>query len=152
MELEEEKLGNSHVLNVVFDLPRIAVDLPGVSPGPWQFQFTDYKPGVPISEIKRELGAMEEEHFIAIVLFEAAKSDKIYYPHRFKVEVIERPSAFTKGEFQDALLSALGRVLTEMEIRLRQSFYRQADPQIGYGRVIDVRCKEIVTTHRARFM
>ena len=153
MELEENANG-ALVLNVRFDFKPIAVDLPGVSPGPWHFHFTDCPTSQSFTEIKHELTNLEEkdEYFIAVVLFESPQTKKLFFPHRFKVRVLEAADRYTREEFREAITAALGRVMTEMEIQLRQSCHRACDPQIGYGKVLNLRHQEIAMTHRTRFI
>lgn len=142
---------NCQLLNVVYRLAPVEVGGTDGQPR-WVFTFTDCVGGKPISEIRKEETSTDGDYWLAVVLYEPSQVGQRYYPHRFVMRLNEAPELYPKTAFQQAAQTALQRVMMEMEMLLRQHYFRKADPAISYGRIITKSGKEVTLTHRTRFL
>lgn len=143
---------DTHRLNVLFELPLVEVRDPQSSEERWVFEFLDCAIGTPISILKRELREEYEDYLLVVVLYEPDTEGRHYFPHRFTVHVRERPAHVVTENFRAALITALHRIMGEMEVRLKQSHFEGPLPALSYGRVLTSSGKEVVLTHRSRFL
>ena len=136
-------------LNVRFSLPTISVRNPeGLDF--WHFHFDDADVHLPISKLREKLHD-QGDYFVAVVLLEDPALKKSFRPHRFVMKILKQPPAWLQSDFRTALITALHRVQCEMEMQLRQTFYRQSDPTVSYSRVIDKRGQQLAMTHISLF-
>lgn len=143
--LTAEKSRHS-VLNLCFNFLPIRVVNPKDAEMEWTFRFDDSDTQLPLRELK-------EKHYVkggfwyAVVLLEDPTAKTIYRPHRFVVTIEKEPvRVYGRDQFLMALNFALQRVQSEMEMRLRQAFYRQPDPLVTYGKICEFRDNRAITT------
>lgn len=142
------------ILNVKFKLPSVVVRKPTSSKS-WSFNFDDSDTLLDLSVLKKKL-VPTTDYLLAIVLLEDPHNRRIYRPHRFVVTMQSSNgcvglSDYLKSDGCQALTVALYRVQSEMEMRLRQWFFREADPRVTYGRIVSRSGKQIVMTHISEF-
>jgi hypothetical protein len=142
--------GSEHIaLNVRFQFSTISIRNPeGLDF--WHFHFDDSDTQLPISKLREKLHG-QEDYFLAVVLLEDPALKKQYRPHRFVLKVLKQPPCWLQSVFRTALITALHRVQSEMEMQLRQTFYRQSDPTVSYSRVTDKRGQQLAMTHISLF-
>lgn len=134
------------VLNICFNFLPINVVNPKEDGQKWTFRFDDSDTQLPLRELKEkqpDTGAF----WYAVVLLEDPTAKTIYRPHRFVVTIEQEPArVYGRDQFLMALNFALQRVQSEMEVRLRQTFYRQPDPLVTYGKICEFRGNRAITT------
>lgn len=139
----EPQIINTH-LNLCFGLTPLQIESDTPDKGRWEFGFALASTPTP-----------QQEDFYLILHFADNKSPgvtTITAPYRLHVTTLTCPhgdSIYFDEEVQLALMHA---VIAEIDMKLRQAFYRQADPQITHARLTNVVGGEFARTRRARFL
>lgn len=117
-----------------------------------------YVPGAPVWQFGFALAATPQpgqEDFYLYLHFADTKTPKqvtVTAPYRLHVTTLSCPGGeciYHDDQIQQALMAA---VVAEIDMQLRQVFYRQADPRIDYARLTNIVGGEFARTRRAHFL
>ncbi|WJJ54948.1 hypothetical protein [Xanthomonas phage RTH11] len=131
-------------LNLDFGLTTLQIESDTANKGRWEFGFA--LAGTP---------EPTQEDFYLFLHFADSKSPgvtTITLPYRLHVTTLACPHGdciYFDEEIQLALMHA---VMAEIDMKLRQVFYRQADHQITHARLTNIVGGEFARTRRARFL
>lgn len=73
-------------------------------------------------------------------------------PYRLHVTVLSCPRGGNIYDDPEVQLTLMHSVIAEIDMKLRQVFYRQADPRIAYARLTNIVGGEFAATRRAHFL
>jgi len=146
-------------LNVFYELPDLIIqpDVSGV-PGnpPWEFTFKERDVmGLPLMELKKKFFDEQDTMFLLVDYMERKdRDDKVlaYKPHCFAVQHVY-PNAQCDEATKPLVYTALVyRVAAQMDMLLRQSCFRQADPGIHRATLRDYHGKVLASALASQFM
>lgn len=135
-----------YVHNVTFELPNLVIalnqpskpsdgPLDQVYPNLWEFALDDRGIlGLTLEQIKEKYPEDGKTHVLYVDYVDRTERDgevSLFHPHVFLVRQVSYPQQRISEQERDNLYTALAyKVVAEMEMYLRQSIWRQADPGI----------------------
>lgn len=153
------------LLNVFFDLPNLVIhprqsikDIYNPPPNqtPWEFSFDDHRPmGKTLQQLQEEYRDEQDVMFLQVDFLGRTQNDgttTLFRPHLIAVRHVSQlanPYTSTK----DAVLLALVyKVTAQMEMLLRQTVWRQADPGIHRATLMDYQGRKLAASLASEFL
>lgn len=140
------------ILNVRFDLPMAGVVLGG---NDWFFTFDDTDAGLSNLDFRKKHTSGGRNTIVAFfkLVSLVKKADTLpYRPFRIAVDTPEELWTVDPVLRKEILTALLHRMRCEMEIRLRQTTYRQCDPMITTARFVNFGGNELASVPHSFFV
>jgi hypothetical protein len=155
------------LLNVFFEIPDLIIQPgrslknPYATPeelqlAPWEFSFDERTPmGKPAMELKKAYLEEQDIMFLRVEFVDRQERDgklTVFRPHVIAVKHVH-PTHNVDETFKDSVLLALVyKVTAEMEMRLRQTIWRNADPGILKATLTDYDGKKLASSLASQFL